>query len=461
MTSRLQLRSRGYADQHLSRHNGGVPDSRDISLTLDFALRVGEMFLSSGAGAADVAATMLSIADAYGLDDCEVDVTFTTLSLSYQPVTDQPGQTQMRMVKQRATDYEELTDINLLVAAVISGEVDRDEARTTLDTLVGAGHRFPPIAVTCGWGFMGMGASIVIGGDWIVVLIAFFAACGVDLLRRGMSHQGLPSFYQQLAGGLFATLVAVGVAAADVPVDPSLVATAAIIMLLAGIAFMGAVQDAITGYYVTSAARGLEALLLTGGIIAGVSGGLAVAHRVGVTIILTPAIHGWSELPIVLFGAALTSAAFAFASYAPLRVLVPAAALGMLGELVFRAVFAAGFGAAWSSASAAVVIGLVSYTAAGTVKVPPLVVVVCGIVPLLPGLSIYRGLFLLAEGQTDGLISLATALAIAVSLAAGVILGEYLSQSLKRGAHRWARLGGPRLIGPLRVRAARRRPPID
>ena len=46
-------------------------------------------------------------------------------------------------------------------------------------------------------------------------------------------------------------------------------------MLLAGIGFMGALQDALSGFYVTAGARLTEALLATSGIIAGVSGGLA------------------------------------------------------------------------------------------------------------------------------------------------------------------------------------------
>ena len=53
--------------------------------------------------------------------------------------------------------------------------------------------------------------------------------------------------------------------------------TANIIMLLAGIGFMGALQDALSGFYVTAGARLTEALLATAGIIAGVSGGLPSA----------------------------------------------------------------------------------------------------------------------------------------------------------------------------------------
>ena len=48
---------------------------------------------------------------------------------------------------------------------------------------------------------------------------------------------------------------------------------------------------------------------------------------------------------------------------------------------------------------AAFVVGLVSYTVSGRMRVPPLVVVVPAVVPMLPGLSIYRGLSLLGEGE--------------------------------------------------------------
>lgn len=296
-----------------------------------------------------------------------------------------------------------------------------------------------------------------LGGDWIVSVIAFVMAVTIDVMQRAMSRRRLPAFYQQVAGGLLATLVAVAVFATDLPVNPSLVVTVGIIMLLAGIAFVGAVQDALTGFYVTSGARGLEAMLLTGGIAAGVSGGLAVADRAGVDVTLTPFSASWHGLPIALVGSAMTAAAFAFASYAPLRALAPIALVGMLGQLFYRFMVLEGFGLAWASAVAAVVIGLVAYSVAGRFRVPSLVVVVSSITPLLPGLSIYKGLYLMAGGANGGLVSLATALAIAVALASGVILGEHLAQPLKREARRLeARLAGPRLVGPWRPRSPQR-----
>ncbi len=82
--------------------------------------------------------------------------------------------------------------------------------------------------------------------------------------------------------------------------------------------------------------------------------------------------------------------------------------------------------------------------------------------PLLPGLSIFRGLSLLTAGgavqSSRGVLAMVTAASVALALAAGVILGEYLAQPLKREARRLeSRLAGPRLVGPFRARTGGRR----
>ena len=437
---------------------GAVSETREIYKTLDLCLRIGEVLLSSGAGAADVTATMLSLAHAVGLRNADVDVTFTALSMSYQVSFEEPALIQVRNVRHRDIDYEDLTLVNELIHDVISGETDRDGARQRLAQIVSSGHRLPRWAVTVGQGVTGLGVGLLLGGDLIVVSIAFIAAAGINVLQRAMSRRRLPSFYQQVAGGLLATLFAVGTAATHLDVDPSMVVTASIIMLLAGIGFMGAIQDALTGFYITAGARLLEALLATAGIIAGVSGGLTVGKMLGVELHrLDPGAAGFQALPVVTFGAGLCAAAFAFACYAPLRSLLPIAAIAALGEAIWYLLYVQDAGPAWASACAAVMIGVASYAVAGRVRVPPLVVVVPAIVPLLPGLSIYRGLSLMSAGEGSGVIALVTAAAVAIAIASGVILGEYIAQPLKREVRRLEdRLSGPRLVGPIRARSVKR-----
>ena len=132
------------------------------------------------------------------------------------------------------------------------------------------------------------------------------------------------------------------------------------------------------------------------------------------------------------------------------------ALVAALGQSVLLTVDASDVARTWSSALAAITIGAVCNLVAGRFRVPPLVVVVPAIVPLLPGLEIYRGLALLADGK-DGVLELASALATALALAAGVILGQYLARPLRREAQRLeTRLSGPRMVGAFRRPGANR-----
>lgn len=438
-----------------------MPETRDLNLTLDFCLRVGELLLSSGAGAADVTATMLSLSGKLDARPAEVDVTFTSLTMTHQANPDDWPLIATRSVTRRTIDYQDLTSVDHLVRDVLRGDADLDAARARLRQIVSTGHDRPRWAVTGGWGLMCAGIGIALGGDWVVALLALVSAVAIDRLQLRIAKRRLPAFYRQVAGGGVATLVAVAAAATPLDVDVSVVVTANIVMLLAGIGFMGALQDALTGFYLTAGARLTEAVLSTAGIIAGVSGGLSLAGAVGVDI---PQVElgetGIQGFGLMALGSAVAAGAFAYASYSPRRVLAPVALVAAVAVSISQSIETPGIASSWSVAFAALFVGLVGYAVASRLRVPPLIVVVSAIVPLLPGISIYRGLALLAEGDRRdtslGLVAIITAASVALALAAGVILGEYLAQPLAREARRVeARLAGPRLVGPVRTLSRR------
>jgi uncharacterized membrane protein YjjP (DUF1212 family) len=435
-----------------------MTDSRETYKILDLALRIGEILLSSGAGAADVTATMLGITHHLGLRNADIDVTFTLLRMSYQPDPDEMPVLLTRNISQRDIDYDDLTRTHELVIELLEDRVTINEARTRVARINSTGHWLPRWAVVLGSGVVGGGIALILGGGVVVTAVASLAGIGIDVLARALARQRWPMFYQQIAGGLLATLLAVGTAALDRDVDPSLVITASIVLLLSGIGFMGAIQDALSGFYITSGARTIEAMLATAGLIAGVSAGLALAPVLGVSLgAIRPGAAGAAAVPLVLVGAILAASAFAFTCYAPLRSLPAVAMTTLLGHLVFLAVQSPGQSQPWAAGCAAVVIGMVSYTIAGRVGVPPLVVVVPALVPMLPGLLIYRGLSSISEGSPVGIVQLSAAAATTIALAAGVILGEYVAQPLKRNARRLeTRLAGPRMVGVMHGHLGRR-----
>jgi len=85
-----------------------------------------------------------------------------------------------------------------------------------------------------------------------------------------------------------------------------------------------------------------------------------------------------------------------------------------------------------ASAVAAVVVGFCGESLTDRLRIPPLLVAVCGIVPLLPGFAIYQGLFaIVVEADIPGgLSALVGAAAIGLGLAAGIALGEHLGRPL-------------------------------
>src|SRR5258708_6653104 len=90
-------------------------EQREVYSTLDLALRIGEVMLSSGAGTADATATILAVTAAGGLRGCEVDITSTSMAISYQAASDAAPETHLRVVQYRGQDYSRLTDVDQLV----------------------------------------------------------------------------------------------------------------------------------------------------------------------------------------------------------------------------------------------------------------------------------------------------------------------------------------------------------
>jgi uncharacterized membrane protein YjjP (DUF1212 family)/uncharacterized membrane protein YjjB (DUF3815 family) len=433
--------------------------TREITAAMNLALRIGELLLSSGAGAGDVSAAMRNVAWACGLRGYTADVMFTELTMSQQSSPEEPALIQIRQVRYREVDYGDLTDVDHLIRDLVEGRITRAEATTRLNRIISTGHGRPRWAVTASLGVMGGGVGMVLGGDWLVVTVAAAAAMLVDAMQRQMNRRRLPAFYQQVAGGLLATLIAVAVAATPAHVSSSLVISTSIVMLLAGVNFLGAIQDALTGFPVTAGARILEAVVATSGVVAGVSGGLQVAQVLGVDLgKLNPGAYSVADTPVMVVGGAIAAAAYSFSAYAPLRAVAPIGAVAAVAVWVYSAVHHHGFGIAWSSALAALLLGLASYPVAVRARIPALVVVAAGITPFLPGLSIFRGLTLLATNASSALLAMVTAAAIAIALSSGAILGEYLAQPIRRETRRLeTRLAGPRLVGPHPVRRLRAR----
>lgn len=443
-----------------------LPDESTVHLVLDLGLRIGEVQMASGAGASDVTATIIGVVSAYGLPHCEVDVIYTSITVSCYRGTEQPPITSLRVVRNRSIDYTRLADVEKLLRRITAGEISASDAYAELDRITTASHPFPRWVATLAWAGMAASLAVLLGGgeDPFLPLVAAGTTALVDRIGRLLNRRALPFFFQQAVGGVIATSLALGAFAVGVLHNPPLAIAASIIVLLSGMTVVGSMQDAITGYNVTAAGRMAELAMMTAGLIAGVVLALYVGLRIGGDNVAgldaqslgraqvgTPVL----QLSVQVLAGASTSACFALASYAPPRPLLIAGIAGGVAAGVHATLIVEGgveLNPVLAGAVATTVVGFAGGIVARRLEIPVLVVAVSAVSPLLPGLATYRGLFELSVLRSPaGVTTLMLAVATGLALGAGVVLGEYLAQPVRSRLGRLERrISGPRLSGPLR-----------
>jgi uncharacterized membrane protein YjjP (DUF1212 family) len=406
-------------------------DDATAHAVLGLALRIGESMMAVGASAADVTATVLRVAAAYGLTSCQVDVTFTSLTVSYDRDDAMPLAL-MRIVRPRGMDYTRLQGVTDLARAIKADSLEIEDAHRRLDAVVSAPHPYRRRIQALGWGGIAGCVGVLLGGGWLVALVAALTTGVIAQLLRVLGRRGLPMFFPQVAGAAVATATAVLLVVWDVDVQSSLVVAAGIVVLLAGLSLVGSAEDAISGFPVTAAGRAFEVLTLTAGIVVGIAGVLDLAQRAQLPLAVVDPAPSTVPFAVALAAAAGISGGWALASHARPRAVGVATVAGALAWTASSAAGTLGAGPAVSSAIAAVVVGFCEEALTDRLRVPPLLIAVCSIVPLLPGLAIYRGLFaIVVEGDPlSGLNALVGAAAIGLGLAAGVVLGRYLGRPL-------------------------------
>ena len=411
-----------------------IPSDERLLQVLDLCMQVGEVLLSSGESGADTSATMTRLAAACGLTTVDVDITFTSITMCCHRGRVAVPVTSMRIVNYRTTDLTRLALVTRIVDQVVRGEMDVPAAVTALAEAVGAPHPYPRWAATAGWGGLAAAVAVLLGGAAVTAVTAFVVTAVIDRIGRLLSRWGVTSFFLQIVGGLVATASTLGLfAAGALPpgTNPSLVIATSITVLLSGLSVTGAVQDAIAGHVVTAAGRAAEIALSSAGLLTGVILGLKVGLALGLTLDpAEPLAADVAQFGISTLAAAIAAAMAALASYAPLRSLAAAALAGGAGWATYGALtLFVHLGPVVATGLAAVVIGLAS-TLFRRPRRYRHVIILAGIIPLLPGLTAYRGFYQLASARdvVDGLVTVTLALAIGLALAAGVTAGQFLAR---------------------------------
>ncbi|MFF3910948.1 threonine/serine exporter ThrE family protein [Streptomyces sp. NPDC001848] len=407
-----------------------------VPRVLDLTLRIGELLLAGGEGAEDVEAAMFAVCRSYGLDRCEPNVTFTLLSISYQPSLVDDPVSASRTVRRRGTDYTRLQAVFRLVDDLTDPEtsISLEDAYRRLAEIRRNRHPYPGWALTGASGLLAGAASVLVGGDLIVFVAAALGAMLGDRLAWLCAGRGLPEFYQFTVAAMPPAAIGVALTLAHVPVAASAVITGGLFALLPGRALVAGVQDGLTGFYITAAARLLEVMYFFVGIVAGVLVVLYFGVKLGAELDPNAALH-LAERPVVqIMASMLLSLTFAVLLQQERSTVLWVTLNGGVAWSVYGALhYPGGLSPVASTAVAAGLVGLFGQLLSRYRFASALPYTTAAIGPLLPGSATYFGLLSIAQNNVDkGLVSLANAVSLAMAIAIGVNLGSEISRLFLR-----------------------------
>ncbi|MFD4604827.1 threonine/serine exporter ThrE family protein [Streptomyces sp. NPDC058464] len=403
-----------------------------VPRVLDLTLRIGELLLAGGEGAEDVEAAMFAVCRSYGLDRCEPTVTFTLLSISYQPSLVDDPVTASRTVRRRGTDYTRLAAVFRLVDDLIDPEthVSLEEAYRRLAVIRRNRHPYPGWALTAASGLLAGAASVLVGGDFLVFVAAAVGAMLGDRLAWLCAGRGLPEFYQFMTAAMPPAAIGIAFSLAHVDVAASAVVTGGLFALLPGRALVASVQDGLTGFYITASARLLEVMYFFVGIVIGVLTVLYFGVKLGGRLNPDVALDV-SKRPLIQIAASMVlSLTFAVLLQQERSTVLAVTLNGGVAWSVYGAMhYAGGISPVASTAMAAGLVGLFGQLLSRYRFASALPYTTAAIGPLLPGSATYFGLLSMAQNEVDkGLVSLAKAASLAMAIAIGVNLGSEISR---------------------------------
>ncbi|MFJ6418434.1 threonine/serine exporter family protein [Paeniglutamicibacter sp. NPDC091659] len=413
--------------------NPKVNSAQDASArkTLEFALDLAETMFRYGAGALEVETSVIAVTAALGLRHIDVDITNQSINLNFSPPEGE-AYSMLRVVRSWTNNFAGLTYVHQLVSDIVAGGVTRQQSVDRLREISRQPKPFPRWMVSGAAGGFAAAFVVFIGGSLVGAAIAFISSLLVGQIAKYASRWRIPDFFSIAASTFVVTAIAVLFHALNAPIDPALVVSGGILLLLPSARFVSALQDAINGFPVTAAGRffsaGLSyAAILTGIMTALVIGQLAGAPELDVRTIDKIAYPGW--LLVVLVAAAVVLGAVT--EQTSRTLLLPTGAIALLGYLLLLGIQALGVGDRTAPAVAATFIGLAGRIIAHRMRAPQLVLAAPAIVFLLPGLMIFRSMYGLVfdvEDMTGALIDMFTAFTIMMAIAGGVVFGDTLAR---------------------------------
>lgn len=413
---------------------------------LRLAMTASDLLLSMGVSANSVVARALDITETYCDRPVHIDIAANLLMVSQLRSLEKEPLTFIRPVVLRDINYMTIQAVQKLISDIHKGYVPLEIAEERLEKITQKPKTFPWWVITLSNGALVSGVSLMFTSSWQAIVTTFFIGMAVDRLLHYLTTKAISAFFRQIAAAAFVTFIAAVLNLLAlygveffIGLNPTLIVVGGIIMLVAGLAVVSAIQDAIEEYYITANARMTKVFLQTIGIVIGIMVGLYAARKLDIGIAVSPDPLLLNVIQMQIVGALVASAAYAVGTQTNLRVVLW---IGLIGAGALATMYTAmnsfGISVVPASGIAAAFVGLSASLMSRLWSTPSVGIIAAGIIPLVPGLMLYNGLMQLINyppGDPQFFKALGTLFTVGstgLAIAAGASFGSLVGRPFRQ-----------------------------
>jgi|GEM_PF-17430 len=406
---------------------------------LNMAVLAGSIMISSGAETHRVEDTLHRILATTHFEHADAFVFTTGMVVT---LSDPSGET--LSISHRVTDssrnFGHIAEVNSVSRDFCAGLITLDEATEKL-RVIKTKKRYSSFLLHLGYILAASGFAIMFGGEIPDALATIFCGIVLSIVNLDLGPKIGRGFVTTIlaAAGLTLTATAVSYCAYHVfhiSLQTHYMIIGSMMPLVPGLAMTTAFRDILQGDYLSAGSRILEALMVAVCVAIGIGTGMGFSDLLGLSETLTLSFHlsvaNVPEFLLAAFSAGLAIFGMCLAFDTPKKCFVACGLNAFCSWGVYLIADYAGLNGLWASFLSTLVADIFAYYSARILKAPVILFLVAGILPMVPGISIYQGVYSFIFGVGNASEILASAFMTTGVIAIAVFLMDTVLDIEKR-----------------------------
>ena len=363
----------------------------EIGQKAQLILTVGQLLMENGADTAQIVRDMKRVAAYMGIDaeKFHLHIMYTTLMLNISD--EHHSHTSFRKCVKHAVNMQIISAISRLTWRALREHYTLDEFKGELQAIATRPRSYPHWMTILSAG-TGCGAFCTLFGCDInaAIYTTLAAFLGKVVQLQCAERFGINPYVSMTFAAFTATIIAylTHFLPTATPWHPLIAAS---LFLVPGIPMINGMSDMLNTYIISGAARIIYTLIIIGAMTFGIVFAIGMADFDSFTNL---AMRPDSDYLLFMTAAAIGAASFSILFNVPRRLLFATACGGAICVCTRNFfVFELGFGSEVGTLAGATLVSIIAMRAIHWLHTPSLVLVVPAVIPLVPGVLIYRLLF--------------------------------------------------------------------